>query len=132
MWLQDLIDTTADDYRDDYDPVREVVGLDMYIFPPSSDVFNSLTCVEEPVAVAFTRSLAAPSVRDGNSSLRVSKLYAMKKKKIDRLINADIDEKNLEWARRNVSQNGLESRINIVKTEQSGPLIPLTQLGLER
>jgi 23S rRNA (adenine1618-N6)-methyltransferase len=31
LWLQDLIDTTGGDYRDrdDYDPDREVVGLDM-------------------------------------------------------------------------------------------------------
>jgi 23S rRNA (adenine1618-N6)-methyltransferase len=29
LWLQDLLDTTGDDYRDKYDPEREVVGLDM-------------------------------------------------------------------------------------------------------
>lgn len=32
LWVQDLIDSTGDDYRDDYDPDREVVGLDMYVW----------------------------------------------------------------------------------------------------
>lgn len=30
LWLQDLLDTTADDFRDGYDPARDVIGLDMY------------------------------------------------------------------------------------------------------
>ena len=29
LWLQDLLDTTAADYRDKFDPGREVVGIDM-------------------------------------------------------------------------------------------------------
>ncbi|KAI9930186.1 hypothetical protein MW887_011998 [Aspergillus wentii] len=29
LWLQDLIDTTGDEYRDDFDPDREVLGLDI-------------------------------------------------------------------------------------------------------
>lgn len=37
LWVQDLIDTTGDDYRDDYDPDRDVVGLDMY-FPDALKV----------------------------------------------------------------------------------------------
>lgn len=30
FWIQDLLDTTVDDFSDLYDPDREVVGLDMY------------------------------------------------------------------------------------------------------
>ncbi|THC92957.1 hypothetical protein EYZ11_007575 [Aspergillus tanneri] len=30
LWIQDLLDTTGEEYRDDYDPDRNVVGLDMY------------------------------------------------------------------------------------------------------
>ncbi|KAI9833918.1 MAG: hypothetical protein M1819_003427 [Sarea resinae] len=30
LWLQDLLDTTSDEYTDQYDPEREVIGLDMY------------------------------------------------------------------------------------------------------
>lgn len=29
LWLQDLIDTTGNKYSDQYDPDRDVVGLDM-------------------------------------------------------------------------------------------------------
>ncbi|KAL4892447.1 DUF890 domain protein [Aspergillus ambiguus] len=29
LWIQDLLDTTGDQYRDDYDPDRTVVGLDI-------------------------------------------------------------------------------------------------------
>lgn len=29
FWLQDLLDTTGDGYRDQYDPQREVMGFDM-------------------------------------------------------------------------------------------------------
>lgn len=31
LWAQDLVDTTGDEYRDDYDPDRDVLGLDMYV-----------------------------------------------------------------------------------------------------
>ncbi|KAL9129432.1 MAG: hypothetical protein Q9217_002106 [Psora testacea] len=30
LWVQDLLDTTSDDYTDEYDANREVIGLDMY------------------------------------------------------------------------------------------------------
>lgn len=30
FWMQDLLDTTGNDFYDGYDPIREVVGLDMY------------------------------------------------------------------------------------------------------
>lgn len=47
--------------------------------------------------------------------------------------NADIDDKNLQYALKNVSQNGLESRIRVIKTEPSDPLIPLgTVIPLDR
>lgn len=29
LWVQDLLDTTGREYRDEYDPDREVQGLDM-------------------------------------------------------------------------------------------------------
>lgn len=39
LWLQDLLDTTGDEFRDDFEPDRDVVGLDMYIpIAPSSSL----------------------------------------------------------------------------------------------
>ena len=31
VWLQDLLDSTSDDYSDQYDPYRRVFGLDMFV-----------------------------------------------------------------------------------------------------
>lgn len=34
LWIQDLLDTTSANYADEYDPNRDVVGLDMYMIKP--------------------------------------------------------------------------------------------------
>ncbi|KAL9103040.1 MAG: hypothetical protein Q9163_001870 [Psora crenata] len=47
-------------------------------------------------------------------------------------IATDIDPKNLEYAKRNVLQNKLETRIRPVQTKPTNPLIPLDTLGLGR
>jgi tRNA1(Val) A37 N6-methylase TrmN6 len=44
----------------------------------------------------------------------------------------DMDEKSLEFARENVRSNAMERRIKLLKTERSGPLIPLDELGFEK
>jgi 23S rRNA (adenine1618-N6)-methyltransferase len=31
LWIQDLLDSTSDDFREKYDPTREIVGLDMSV-----------------------------------------------------------------------------------------------------
>ena len=46
--------------------------------------------------------------------------------------NLDVDEKNLEYARKNILANSLQTRIRPVKTTSSGPLIPLDTLGINR
>lgn len=45
---------------------------------------------------------------------------------------ADIDEKNLTFARSNIIQNSLKSRIRPFQTKPNDPLIPLDAIGLER
>lgn len=48
-------------------------------------------------------------------------------------VETDIDDKNIQFAQNNVSKNGLEPRIRVIKTEPSAPLIPLdTRISLER
>ena len=44
----------------------------------------------------------------------------------------DIDEKNLTYARSNIIQNNLKSRIRPYQTKLNDPLIPLDAIGLER
>lgn len=45
---------------------------------------------------------------------------------------ADIDEQNMEFARRNIIRNNLESRIRPMLTQPHGSLIPLDQVNLQR
>lgn len=44
----------------------------------------------------------------------------------------DIDEKNMNYAKRNIVQNSLKSRIRPLSTKPNDPLIPLDAFGLER
>ncbi|KAI9849376.1 MAG: hypothetical protein M1838_000181 [Thelocarpon superellum] len=97
LWLQDLLDTTAEDFRDAFDPAREVVGLD--IGTGASAIYPLLGC-----------------------SQRRKWIFA----------GTDIDEKSIRYAQENVARNSLKSRIKIVKTTPSGPLLPLDMIGLER
>ncbi|KAL9607676.1 MAG: hypothetical protein Q9167_007436 [Letrouitia subvulpina] len=96
-WVQDLLDSTSDTYEDDYDPDRQVIGLD--IGTGASCIFPLLGCAERPNW---------------------------------RFAATDIDEKNLEFARKNVISNNLTARIKLQQTELFKPLIPLDTLGLER
>jgi tRNA1(Val) A37 N6-methylase TrmN6 len=45
---------------------------------------------------------------------------------------ADVDEKNIEYARDNVARNELKSRIRVVKTTPDDPLIQLKAIGAEK
>lgn len=31
LWLQDLLDSSSDEYRDDFDDERDVIGLDVLV-----------------------------------------------------------------------------------------------------
>lgn len=44
----------------------------------------------------------------------------------------DIDDENIQTATKTVTRNGLESRIQIIKTEPTSELIPLQKSGFER
>lgn len=45
---------------------------------------------------------------------------------------SDTDEKSMEFAKQNVQQNGLETRIKLLKTQNNGPLLPLDIMKIER
>ncbi|GIK03940.1 hypothetical protein Aspvir_008015 [Aspergillus viridinutans] len=47
LWLQDLLDTTGDQYRDDYDPDRSVLGLD--IGTGCCSIYPLLGCTTRPL-----------------------------------------------------------------------------------
>ncbi|OJJ47054.1 hypothetical protein ASPZODRAFT_115977 [Penicilliopsis zonata CBS 506.65] len=90
LWLQDLLDTTGDEYRDGYDPDRDVLGLD--IGTGCCSIYPLLGC-----------------------SLRPRWKFAA----------TDIDDANFANAKKNISQNKLESRIRVVKNDPTDTLISL-------
>lgn len=96
-WIQDLLDTTSDDYRETYDAERQVTGMDIGV--GASGIYGLLACV----------------TREGW-----------------RMVGTDVDERSLEWARRNVEINGLEGRIRLEKVKGEGRLLPLDELGVEK
>ncbi|KAK9545548.1 hypothetical protein V6000_009962 [Aspergillus fumigatus] len=98
LWLQGLLDTTGDQYRDDYDPDRSVLGLD--IGTGCCSIYPLLGCTTRPLWEFFA---------------------------------TDIDNENVRTARENVTNNGLDGRIRVFKTERTDDLIPLdTKLGIQR
>ncbi|MCJ1223790.1 hypothetical protein MMC12_000433 [Toensbergia leucococca] len=96
LWIQGLLDTTADTYTECFDPNREVVGLD--IGTGASCIYALLGCSQRP-AWKFAVT--------------------------------DIDDKNMQYARRNIIHNNLKSRIRPLQTTTKSPLIPLDALGIE-
>jgi hypothetical protein len=44
LWIQDLIDTTGDEYRDLYDPKRDVLALDMWVTNSVSSAAREADC----------------------------------------------------------------------------------------
>ena len=48
------------------------------------------------------------------------------------MTDGDIDEKNIQYAKQNILQNNLKSRIRPLQTKPTDPLIPLKAFGLER
>ncbi|KAL2811660.1 hypothetical protein BJX63DRAFT_433170 [Aspergillus granulosus] len=99
LWLQDLLDTTADSYRNDYDPDRVVTGLDI----------GTGCCSIYPLLGTTMRSTW------------------------NFIASGDIDDENVRTATRTVRENGLDSRIHVVKTNPSDSLFSLDRIpGIER
>ena len=93
-----------------------------------------LTVAEELVPAAFTHFLAVPSVPSGDLlSLVGDLLFSISTMpKIDDSHTVDVDERNMEFARQNIIQNELKSRIRPLQTKAHDPLIPLEALGLNK
>ncbi|KAL3455791.1 hypothetical protein BJX64DRAFT_57103 [Aspergillus heterothallicus] len=90
IWLQDLLDTTGDEYRDSYDHDRVVTGLDI----------GTGCCSIYPLL---------------GTALRMNWNF----------VASDIDDENVQTATRTVKENGLDSRIRVVKTNQNDSLFLL-------
>ena len=80
------------------------------------------------VRAVSTLSLDVLDGQSGASLLQV--VYP--RHRLHSLTELDIDEKNLDFAKRNILANGLQSRIRPILTKPDEPFIPLDKLNLER
>ncbi|KAL6891650.1 hypothetical protein HDV57DRAFT_507830 [Trichoderma longibrachiatum] len=112
LWLKDLLDTTSYD-----EPGGKAVGLD--IGTGASCIYPLLGCVQRPWS--FIATGAFPCHSAVYRCLGVTAANSLK----------DIDEKSLEWARKNVKLNDLESRIQIISRNPDDALIPLDDIKLD-
>jgi 23S rRNA (adenine1618-N6)-methyltransferase len=68
----------------------------------------------------------------GTGASCIYPLLGCKQRERWRFAGTDIDDKSLQYARRNVETNGLQKRIKLLKTEPKGLLIPLDLFGFEK
>ncbi|KAF4170252.1 hypothetical protein CNMCM6936_003440 [Aspergillus lentulus] len=67
LWLQDLLDTTGDQYRDDYDPDRSVLGLD--IGTGCCSIYPLLGCTTRPLWDFVATDIDDENVRNARENV---------------------------------------------------------------
>ncbi|GFG03467.1 putative methyltransferase-like protein C27D7.08c [Aspergillus lentulus] len=67
QWLQDLLDTTGDQYRDDYDPDRFVLGLD--IGTGCCSIYPLLGCMTRPLWDFVATDIDDENVRNARENV---------------------------------------------------------------
>ena len=88
---------------------------------------------EELGQAASTLYLVVLRDQDGDSLLLVFCCFSshlVSSFVVDRVL--DIDEKNMTYAKRNILQNNLRSRIRPLLTKPNDQLVPIDALSLER
>ena len=65
-------------------------------------------------------------------SMRFTLSVYRRKRWVADCVHADIDAKNLEWAAANVKRSGFNSRVRVIPTQPSDPLLPLDQLKISQ
>ncbi|GLA47915.1 hypothetical protein AnigIFM63604_002855 [Aspergillus niger] len=72
LWLQDLLDTTGDEYRDNYDPDREVIGLD--IGTGCCSIYPLLGCSMRPHWRFVATDIDNDNIRTSRDTISKNKL----------------------------------------------------------
>ncbi|OJJ72350.1 hypothetical protein ASPBRDRAFT_42038 [Aspergillus brasiliensis CBS 101740] len=72
LWLQDLLDTTSDEYRDNYDPDREVIGLD--IGTGCCSIYPLLGCSMRPHWRFVATDIDNDNIRTSRETVSANKL----------------------------------------------------------
>ncbi|KAJ5927118.1 hypothetical protein N7516_008891 [Penicillium verrucosum] len=129
LWLQDLLDSTAGGLHEGYDRDRDVFGLDMCVMSLS----NFLIMSDKVQWDGMYRHLPPSGLRDTATVEFCSNRYVFESEDLKYpLINlTDIDSNNIRTSQHNVALNNLESRIQVVHSDPTGPLFPLDKLGCQ-
>lgn len=130
LWIQDLLDTTSDEYLDQYDPDRDVIGMDMYVHTASQGAYVSLTNRSGTGASCIYPLLGCRQRPRWMFGATGSKHHIYTTNTANMV--SEIDERSLQYARENVARNNLKTSVRLVKTKPNDPLIPLGALGLDR
>jgi len=85
--------------------------------------------MRQQVPAALTQSDGIP--KRGTGASCIYPLLGCAARRAWRFAATDIDDKNLEYAKRNIVANDLRSRVRPLKTAPKDPLIPLDALGIE-
>ncbi|KAL8761549.1 MAG: hypothetical protein Q9184_002343 [Pyrenodesmia sp. 2 TL-2023] len=129
LWLQDLLDTTSEDYRDGYDPEREVMGLDMCV--PLFRSSQSYLFQPYTYRTSLWSGILISGCYRGTGSSCIYPLLGCAQRPKWKFIATDIDDKNISYARQNILRNDLRTGIRPLHTKPEDPLIPLDALGIE-
>jgi len=145
LWIQDLLDSTGNLENDEFEPTREVVGLDVYgcsrfFFSESYENLAELHVIGVLVRVVYTHSLGARYEIIGSLLLQVCVfgcsgcLASGCTFLADEL---DIDGKSLECARENIQRNrekvgDLDERITVFDNSPDDDIFPVEKLGIEK
>ncbi|RMJ28434.1 DUF890 domain-containing protein [Aspergillus sp. HF37] len=100
LWLQDLLDSTSADYRDDYDPDRDVAGLD--IGTGCCCIYPLLGCASRPrwefVATDIDEENVQHSQKTAAENKLESRIKVLKTDPADELIPLhSLDTKTLDF-----------------------------------
>ena len=76
--------------------------------------------------------MLTPYFPSGTGSSAIYPLLACATRPKWRMLATDIDDKNLEYAERNIERNNLAKRIKLLPRKAEQPLIPLDELGIEK
>ena len=96
-WIQGLLDSTSPTYTNNYEPEREVIGLDI-----------------------------------GTGASGIYAMLCMKSRPNWTMCATDVDKVSFESAAANFARNNLLSRMKILQTTVSMPLIPLDGLATQQ
>jgi 23S rRNA (adenine1618-N6)-methyltransferase len=107
--------------------------------PPVSNRWNYVRWIQELLDTssptytdAYDPDRRVTGLDIGTGASAIYPILALKTRPSWYMCATDIDERSLTYAKKNLQVNGLEPRAQVLLTEPSDPLIPLSALGFEK